>query len=218
MSTTDITAAQIVGYLDERAVGLLAEYFAPAGRFTGGRFERFAGGGARVETANRFTSDDIVAVSLLGVRIPGRAALRILEDEAQALNALLGEIPQGTDLWMAPEDAVGPRSAADQLWAGLVALPGIQWVTAGKLLARKRPRLIPVYDRVVKAALGRKDDDGWWLPLRAALAANPQLVTDLAGLRKESGLGDEVSLLRVLDVCIWMREYGQPEPVPDAET
>lgn len=204
-------------YLGAPALGHLDEYF-NSGQYTGGRFERFSGGGDRPETALRFMSDDIVAVSLLGVRIPGRAALQVLDSRSAELNALLIDIPVGLDLWQAPEDIVGLHSSANQLFGRLVTLPGIGWVTAAKLLARKRPQLIPVFDRVVKAALGRGDEDEWWRPLRAALAQDDDLVTKLATLHDQTRLGDEVSLLRVLDVTMWMREHGKPEPAPDAET
>src|SRR3954454_18749960 len=47
------------------------------GRFSGGRFDLLAGGGDRSDVADVFTSDDIVAVSLLGARIPGAPALAL---------------------------------------------------------------------------------------------------------------------------------------------
>lgn len=216
MTAPEIDPVQLASYLDGNASELLSEYFR-SGRFTGGSFERFAGGGDRPDVADRFTSDDIVAVSLLGVRIPGLPALSILGDREAEFSQMLAGIPAGVDLWEAEEAAVGPGSAADRLWRALVALPGIGWVTAGKLLARKRPRLIPVYDRVVLSAFGRDGTEDWWRPLRAVLAGNPDTVAALGRLRAESGIGDDVSLLRVLDVCVWMRERGEPEPVPDAE-
>lgn len=212
-----IDPALVYPFLDERGADLLTEYF-NSGRYTGGRFERFAGGGDRDEIADLITTDDIVAVSLLGVRIPGRPALAILDDRRADLSAILSEIPMEVDLWKVPEEAVGPESAAMRLWSELIDLPGISWVTAGKLLARKRPRLIPVYDRVVKSALHRNDGEGWWQPLRSVLVENAEIVEALERLRTQASLGHDVSLLRVLDVCIWMRAYGEPEPVPDAET
>jgi hypothetical protein len=212
-----LDAARLASFLDGQAAVLLDEYF-NSNTFTGGHFERFAGGGDRPEVADRFTSDDVVAVSLLSVRIPGQAALQLLDAQANELNVLLSGIPVGSDLWQAPEEAVAPGSSADRLWRRLDDVPGIGWVTAGKLLARKRPRLIPVYDRVVKAALGRKDEDEWWRPLRTALHENPDLVAKLKSLRDHVALDHPVSLLRILDVCIWMRKDGTPEPEPDAET
>ncbi len=165
----DVT--RLTPFLGEQAVDLVDLYFNSA-EYTGGQFERFAGGGDRPEIADRFTADDIVAVSLLSVRIPGRAALQVLASQARDLNALLSDIPVELDLWEAPEQVVAPGSPADRLWRQLDGFPGVSWVTAGKLLARKRPRLIPVYDRVVKTALGRKDGDEWWRPLRTILQEN----------------------------------------------
>ena len=211
-----IDVAQLMTHLDEKAVGHLDEYF-NSGNYTGGQFERFAGGGDRSEAAERFTSEDIVAVSLLGVRIPGRPALEILDLQAREFNALVGGIPQRVDLWEADEESVGPDSAAARLWRQLVDLPGVNWVTAGKLIARKRPRLIPVYDRVVKSALGRKDDEEWWRPLRTVLREHPEVIVRLDELREGTGLGQAVSLLRILDVCIWMGVDGEPELAPDAD-
>jgi hypothetical protein len=213
---TPIDPDQLLPFLDKAAVDLLRAYFT-SGTFTGGSFERFAGGGDRPESADRFTSEDVVAVSLLSVRIPGQAALALLERRPAEFNALLAELPNGVDLWAADEATIAPGSAADQLWHLLVELPGIKWVTAGKLLARKRPRLIPVYDRFVKAALGRPDGDEWWRPLRAVLRDSPDLITRLRKLRDDSRVGPDISLLRILDVSIWMHAHGKPEPTPDAE-
>jgi hypothetical protein len=211
-----ITPSQLLRFLDNRSLDLLRDYFG-SGRFTGGRFERFGGGGDRPEIADRFTSDDVVAVSLLSVRLPGRASLALLDQRPAEFNALLGEIPTELDLWDADEAVIAPGSAAGRLWSLLDGLPGVGWVTAGKLLARKRPRLIPVYDKVVKAALERPDGGHWWRPLRAVLRDSPDVVTRLEELRAWSGIGPDISLLRVLDVAIWMRLHGQPEPAPEAE-
>ncbi len=48
-------------------------------RYSGSSFEFLAGGGARPETANRITPDDLVAVTLLSVNVPGDVALQLLE-------------------------------------------------------------------------------------------------------------------------------------------
>ena len=46
-----------------------------------------------------------------------------------------------------------PRRSVEHRNATTLSEHGIGFVTAGKLMARKRPRLIPVYDDVVKCAL-----------------------------------------------------------------
>ena len=203
-------------YLGDRAIELLRTYFA-TGTYTGGRFERFGGGGDRADLANVITAEDIVAVSMLGVRIPGEPALAMLDELRSPISALLAQMPLGVDLWDAAEDAVSADAAANKLWSLLVGLPGIEWVTAGKLMARKRPQLIPVYDRVVHKALERPDPDSFfWIELRRVLLHNPEVLRRLREIRDELSLFD-ISLLRILDVAIWMDAYGKPPPVPDAE-
>jgi hypothetical protein len=176
-------------------------------KFTGRQFEWFAGGGDRPETRDCFTSDDIVAISLLSVYIPGEASLAILQEQWAKLNALLADIPNDVDLRNAPEELIVDGGKADQLWQMLENISGVGWVTAGKLCARKRPRLIPVYDRIVKAALspGRKS---FWTDLRNTLRAQPDVVQRLDDIRSRTEINPDTSLLRVLDVAVWMMSQG----------
>ncbi len=213
---TPIDAGRLNRFLDEYTVEILKKYF-DSGEYTGGRFERFAGGGDRAESADRFTAEDIIAASFLGARFPGRASLEILEDRADEFSALLSQIPVDVDLWTAPDDAVGPESPAGQLWTAVAALPGSSAMAAGKLLARKRPRFIPVLDRVLKASLERRDEADWWLALRAVLSSKATLVGAITEIREQSGLED-ISILRIMHVCIWMREFGRPESASDADS
>lgn len=189
----------------DSAVELVREYF-NSGDYTGGSFEKLAGGGDSEERRNHFDATDLVAITMLGVSVPGGTALRILGDESGTFSDLLGEIPHDVDLWDASESLVAPDSPTHELWSRLVGLPGIRWVKAGKLLARKRPRLIPVYDSVVKAAL-MPTKKVFWLPLHAELQ-NPALIERLREIRDTADVGDDISLLRVLDVAIWMRNLG----------
>jgi hypothetical protein len=212
-----IDVGMINRFIDEFAVEQVQTYF-KSGNYTGSHFERFAGGGDSPETRDRFTSDDLVATSFVGVRVPGRAALEILVDHPDELNDLLSQIPVDVDLWEASDEVVGPKSAAEQLWARLAELPGMNRVSSGKLLARKRPRLIPVYDKVIWKALLRDEQDEWWGPLRDVLQKQSSILTGLTKVRTESRVGDDISLLRVLYVVLWMRSFGRPEPQPDAHT
>lgn len=81
-------------------------------------------------------------------------------------------------------------------------------MTAGKVFARKRPHLIPVYDRVVACALGRPDN--FWVALHDALVSdNLALNSRLAELLTLAEIDPDVSILRCLDVIIWMRHHDQ---------
>ena len=191
-------------YLElESASQRVKRYFDNQEKFTGRAFETFAGGGDAPDVKDVFTSDDVVAVSLLSVNIPGSASLAILEQKRDTLSELLSGIPVELDLWDADMELIKNGGRADKLWQELEKISGVAWVTAGKLCARKRPRLIPVYDRIVKAALspGRKS---FWTDLHFTLSSDPKLIERLAEIRWRSSIDSSPSLLRVLDVAIWM--------------
>ena len=49
-----------------------------------------------------------------------------------------------------------------------------------------------------------------WLKLHTRFAADDQaLRTELEKLRERAGVPSEVSLLRTLDVALWMRHHGE---------
>lgn len=183
--------------------------------FTGAWFDRWDSTGTRARDADRFTADDLVAVSFLSVDIPPLAAKSLLMgDDADAFAALLQELGpdrdlvQETDGWS--DDWVGWR-----LWQKLVDLPGVGPTRASKLYARKRPRLRPIYDSVVETVLATKYV---WEPLRAELQQNADLHPRLLRLRQEADLPSEVSALRVFDVITWMEgTHGSTCPWPSTK-
>jgi hypothetical protein len=88
-------------------------------------------------------------------------------------------------------------------WHLLRDQPEVGWVIAGKLLARKRPRLLPVYDRVVRCAVGRAPP--FWFALHTALREDDAaLHRQLLELRQAARVPEAVSVLRVCDVAVWM--------------
>jgi hypothetical protein len=181
----------------------VALYFDPTGGFSGGQFDRFCGGGDAPEWMDFFTPADLLSVTLLEVTVPGLNAISILGKCGPHLSGHLKSIPADCDLWDAPLSDVGDDSEADKLWQHLVDFDGVNKTIAAKLMARKRPRLIPVYDSVVKAALS-PGDKNFWLALRSELH-DADLRQRLAELRAYARVGDSVSLLRVLDAAVWMR-------------
>jgi hypothetical protein len=193
----------------DQAVSNLRRYFGTgqlreAAPFTGSRFEHLAGGGGRQAVANVVTADDLIAVQTLSVRIPAQAALDLLEgDLGVRLSKLLSSVPFDIDMAEAEAADLAEGSPAHTAWRVLCNETGIGWVTAGKLLARKRPRLLPVYDQVVRCILGRPRS--FWLDLHGALSAdNHALHRELLALRQSADLPATVSALRVCDVVLWM--------------
>ncbi|WP_460887950.1 DUF6308 family protein [Promicromonospora xylanilytica] len=154
------------------ATALLRDYYTGTvnGRpaFTGARFETLGGRWNDPSYADSFTAGDVVAVSCLSVDVPGAAAIRILEIQADSINRLLAAMPRlGAPLWEVPESAIGPRSAAVELWWLLRGgRDGLGRTTTSKLMARKRGDLIPIYDRVVGSALGLPNARGHWETMR----------------------------------------------------
>ena len=191
--------------LGRDAVRRVKRYYDPKGKYSGRRFEFFGMGDDGDAAKTEFVANDIVAVSMLSVSIPGSAAIEILETKREVLNRLLEKIPQNVPLWEVTEREIDPKaSAASELWKALENVQGVGWVTANKLLARKRPELLPVYDRIVKARLQPRSRT-FWVPLRNSLRANDgALVTRLNEIRSLANLDVRPSLLRILDVAIWM--------------
>jgi hypothetical protein len=174
--------------------------------FSGRWFESLGLGGLQAGDWNRFTAADLLAVQCLSVMVPVETAIDLLEGElGREIGSLLSKIPDDVNLGTEKSRSliVNGREA-DQAWHLLEAQDGIGWVTAGKLLARKRPRLVPVWDRVVRCALGHPDNA--WVWLDELLRDQAQAVQrQLEKVHREAGLPAGISLLRTLDVIVWMR-------------
>ncbi|MFB6986096.1 DUF6308 family protein [Streptomyces sp. NPDC056304] len=195
---------------DAQAIVDLRRYFGidlPPGAmpFTGSRFEHLAGGGDRPEAADTITATDLIAVQTLSVTVPVPVALDLLEGRlGPRLTDLLRAIPADVDMTYVDATDLAPNSPAQQAWDLLCDQHGVNWVTAGKLLARKRPRLLPVYDRVVRCAVGRPAS--FWCSMHAGLRADDHaLHRELVTSRQAAGLPESVSALRICDVVVWMR-------------
>lgn len=172
--------------------------------YSGRFFERLDGGGDRPEVCDRFTAADLVAVQMLSVDVAPEISIAILHGElGRTLNQHLHDIP--ADVALGDPDALdhlADDTPADRAWRLLEHESGAGYVTAGKLLARKRPHLIPVYDSVVKCALEEPRHPWVWLH---AVLADPRtdIRNRLADLRATCRVPVEVGELRVLDVVVW---------------
>lgn len=193
----------------ERAIGLVRRYFGLDGKpaYTGSRFERLGGGGSTPSVANEITATDIVSLSMLSISVPGAAVQRLLEDSAfiATTGEFLTKLPTDVDLVDIEWDALADGGPAASLWRHLRQLDGVGPTTTSKLMARKRPRLIPVYDSVIERAFKFANSGGQWDYWHDMLLADDRrLHTHVLSLRDEAGLPDDISVLRVLDVVVWM--------------
>lgn len=190
---------------EDEATGLLQRYFdlsLDGGYYSGALFERLDGGGDREEVRDKFTGADLIAVKMLSIRVPQEMVYGI-RDHEQSFSDLLRQIPHDLDLVDASVDVISKGSPAWTLWSALNRVHGVGWVVANKLLARKRPRLLPVYDNDVRDLLG--SPNGFWSSLHATLRADDgALHNRLVDIRHRAGVGGDISPLRVFDIVCWM--------------
>ncbi|GAA3011843.1 hypothetical protein JCM13580A_62950 [Streptomyces drozdowiczii] len=129
------------------------------------------------------------------------------------LSVLLQAIPR--DVGMADADAlvVADGSPANQAWHLLCAQHGVNWVITGRILARKRPQLLPVSDRVVRYAVGRPT--AFWLALHTALCEDDAaLHRQLLELRQVAAVQERVSAPRVCDAAVWIGHRAEGHACP----
>jgi Family of unknown function (DUF6308) len=165
-------------------------------QFTGRWFDHFAA----IGDPNRFEASDIVAVEALSVEVPSEAAGRLLITDSERFNSLLRAIPRTVDLWTAGRLQVTVGSAADDLHAALKELPKVGEVTAGKLMAAKRPRMIPIFDERVDQLLAPADEL-FWVSMYDELKDDEHRRVIEQVCRNTPSY---VSLLRRIDVALWM--------------
>lgn len=193
---------------DAAAVDVLQEYFTrklvKTGYLrTGALWDAWDPSGRRRDDRDVFTSDDLVAVTLLSVEVPAQGALFLLGDKRTELAALLREVGEDRDLAEEAEPLT-EHSPVRRLESTLTEIHGIGRTTASKLVARKRPRLNPIYDRAVGLQLGTTVEHVE--PIRVALRADDgELHRRLLDLREQAGLDESVPALRILDVLAWMQ-------------
>ncbi|SET22314.1 DUF6308 family protein [Geodermatophilus poikilotrophus] len=164
-------------------------------RYTGSYFDDWQG-----NAEDRFTAEDLVAVSFLSVFLPPLAARELLAERADHFAQLLSAIGPDHDL-VEVSDSIDGSWPVRELYTALRRLRGVGPTIASKLCARKRPRLVPVYDSIVARVTDASRRQ--WEPLRLELRRN-DLHDRLVALRAEARVGEHVSPLRIYDVVTWM--------------
>ena len=199
------------------AAQVLAQYFRrrPDGRvfFSGARFDRL-GRSDDSSASNCFTAEDLVAVSMLSVKVPAHAALVLTGDSgnetADAISEELKKLPPSLSLEEAKlrttvtgvEERGTHYLTMQRLWRLVTRFTversggektGIGETRASKLLARKRPHLFPIIDDVVKRTLAPGDapkyvGDNYWVSMQDELTKNNgRLLLDLYRIRQRAG-------------------------------
>jgi Family of unknown function (DUF6308) len=133
------------------AASRIAAYYDPNGYYAGDSFLTID-----PNVPTKVTAADLFAVTLLNADIGAHAARRVLADAH--LVADLQAVPTDVHLEDADDgvlDAAGRfYERLRQLFVDLRAARSGPWVAPAKLTARKRPRLVPVRDGLVRGFLG----------------------------------------------------------------
>lgn len=179
------------------------------GVFTGSLFELLAD-----TDPYAFTAQDLVALHALSEAVPARVAYWLLGHEGQTRTAvLLRRVPLDVDIW--DDEAAALLARGGPLWHLWDLLQRGCWphedpandmgaTRISKLLATKRPRLVPVSDSFVSTALPTNHR---WAATRQALR-DPDRRARIADLT--SGAPAHVSLLRRIDAVVWYLNRRQP--------
>ncbi|NMM25168.1 MAG: hypothetical protein HHJ11_17125 [Phycicoccus sp.] len=201
--------------------GALVTYFHGTPRqFSGSLFDSIGGGGDRSDVENQITREDVFAVAAVNAPVPAAVASLLLNEPASGrLATLLRQLPTDIDLWDAEDETL---AIATKAWDEIRTIheAGTTFgadggFAANKLLARKRPRLIPLYDEKVRAVVYLVEGASWWFSLRDALRVDGEdneVRFRVGAAMLEAKVG-YVSVLRGLDVILWSyASFGGSKP------
>ncbi len=170
--------------------------------FTGSSFETFIG-----NDPDNFTAEDIVAVSMLSVKIPPSASRWILKTGREDLSKHLSKIELALSIDHPDADLTEGRDAWN-LRKMLLLCWGVGPTTASKLLAAKRPFLFPIYDKHVARALRLSPDDYWQHWQQFMQREDGNKATKIVGQLAKDLDKPHLSPLRLFDIVIWMQQHG----------
>jgi hypothetical protein len=202
----------------DEALASLELYF--GGRFTGAWFDAAgrrtdpATGAPLDQEPNRLSIEDLQSLSLLDVALKPREMIDLFAVNRD-LDHLLGRIGREITLVGAPP----ARDVSETPWASAVkaykllrSVRGVGRTRASAILARKRPHLFPIWDRHVAEGLGMRGQDHDWVIVQDVVTEHlerlQELDNDLRGNHRDAGRIQGLSLLRVLDIVVWMRMHG----------
>lgn len=198
----------VAGDAEHDAVRRLVAYMKGyAGRF----FEPIA----ELSDPNAFEAADIVAVSCLGVTVPAELSAWLLVGEgARACGELLEGICPGDRHASLEQHDLADNQSALALWDLLIGHIGMGPTKVSKLMAAKRPALVPIYDDYVGQALlpnGSASRWRWWQPWQDLLRGDTGLELVECAEHVRARASEEVdvadlSTLRIIDIVVWMSE------------
>ncbi len=181
-----------------RTAGMVARALDPGSGIAGATFDLL-----EPNDPDAIGPADLLALGLVATP-PSALAVRHLLDPgvARLLTAKLRSLPTGTDLWSATA-AVLDHTA--ELWSLLQEVDDVGPVGAVTLLARKRPRLVPLVEPA-GATLLELPDGGHWATLRTVLGDVGR--RDRVEALRPPTVDECVPLLRLFDLAVWTAAAG----------
>ena len=185
--------------------------------FSGSRFDDFAPSGIR--SATSFTVDDVLAIELLSVQLKPVGILEMLADgpKKDSLNAKLKALKEA-DLGSLHQqkEPLSEHYAVRDLYRELRQVYSVGSVKATKLMSRKFPHLVPIYDSRIHTGIRASGK----YPTDDSVFAYWDRVQEFLSFERDGGRLDvirqvelathypDVSVLRVLDVALWLKASG----------
>lgn len=203
------------GAVKDRALAILAHtgspenicrFYDPSGNYAGTTFHA-------LEPNDPFdlTPSDLLSISLMNVKVDASGVRRLLyqSDARTRILEALGAVSADATLESAREETLDAVAA---LYLEVRnALGGNKWVTASKIVARKRPSLFPVRDSVVCKELGLTMQYDTDLAAFRSLVCDSDVAQALDALAATAeGMGAPIALvprLRLLDTAVWMHHW-----------
>ncbi|WP_341252769.1 DUF6308 family protein [Euzebya pacifica] len=173
----------------------ISSYLDPDKAYARDRFDRL-----QPNDPHEISPSDLLAVTLLDLSTPIDFLTQLLSPSyggAGRLDALLRDVPTNVPLWNATD---ADLRAADAAWNVINGIHGVGWVRAGKLMARKRPLLIPIWDTVVRSFFG--EPTAVWASFREVL--RDDRLRERLWTLAPADWPQDMSLLRLVDIAAWM--------------
>lgn len=150
-----------------------------------------------------FTAADLGPVRYLGLAMPANVLIDILDRRPGDFNTLLARIPRNVDVWNITQEVV---DSVRELEYTLRWYSDVAFLTSATIMARKRPRLVPAFDKDVKRAFKAEENKTFMWPLYYAFRTDyGQMVLDnIRAVKKRAGLPSSISVLRAMEVITWM--------------
>lgn len=145
---------------------------------------------------------DLIAITALGAAIPIKSCAWIVGDVGQWLIAeVLADVP--TDVTLCEADVDTIHRVAD-LFNLLRTEAELTRSATTRLLAVKRPSLVPIDDGALRAKLRYEKADTWWSFWRDAISADVE--ARVGAIRDAAALHDQaiaaLSTMRILDTAV----------------